>query len=103
MAVHSSMSKWRSVTTGVPWQSLSGLVLFSIFINHIDSGTECTLTKFAHDTKLSGAADALDGRQTIQRDLHRLEEEDNINFKKLNKAKSCAWVGQSSISIQTEW
>lgn len=52
MAVYSSMSKWRSVTTGVPWQSLLGLVLFNIFINHMDRGTECILSKFTHDTKV---------------------------------------------------
>lgn len=63
-----------------------GMVLFNIIINHIDKGTEHTLSKFTRDTKVSGAADNLDWRQAIQRDFHRLEEEENIKFKKFSKA-----------------
>ena len=51
-----------------------GLILFSIFINDVDSVIKCTLSKFADDTKLWDVVNTPEGWDAIQRDLDRIEQ-----------------------------
>ena len=85
LVANNSMSRWRSATGGVLQRPVPGLMISNIFISDVDSGIECTLNKFAEDTKKCDTADMPKGQDAIQRGLDKFKQwaqEDLIMFYK---------------------
>ena len=71
-----------------------GIETYTTFADNMDSEFECTLSKFASDTKPCGAVNILEGQDATQKDLDRLERWAHAVVMKFNMDKcKFHWVG----------
>lgn len=88
--------------SGIPQVSVLGVTLFDTFFGDMESRTVWNLSKFANGTRLCVAGDTLEGRDSILRDLDRLEVWLCVILMKFNKDNGkVLHLGQDNPSV--EW
>lgn len=73
--------------SGIPQELALAPAFFNVFVDYMETGMECTLSKLADNTKLYGTVNTLKGRDAIQRDLDRLGRWAYEKLMKFNKAE----------------
>ena len=72
VVINGISSSWRGVKSGVPQGSVLGPVLFLIYVNDLDDGLTCKVSKFADDTKIASKVISTLDKEFLQRDLDKL-------------------------------
>ncbi len=72
VVINGISSGWRGVKSCVPQGSVLGPVLFLIYVNDLDDGLTCKLSKFADDSKIASKVITTLGKELLQRDSGKL-------------------------------
>ena len=72
VVLNGKQSPWTDVCSGVPQGSVLGPILFTIYINDLDSDLISKVSKFADDTKLGYACKSEEECNIIQQDLDKI-------------------------------
>jgi len=72
--VNGHMSEWIYVTSSVIQGSVLGPTCFIMYINDLEENVDCSVSKFADDTKMYMDVSTKEGNRVLQRDIDKVVE-----------------------------